>query len=37
MSRGRVNPFFLRYLQAKRGGEAVFQRLIAEARAQGAI
>jgi hypothetical protein len=37
MSRGRVNPFFLRYLQTKRAGEEVFQRLIAEARTQGAI
>ena len=37
MSRGRVNPFFLKYLQTRRAGEPVFQRLIAEARAQGAV
>lgn len=37
MSRGRVNPFFLKYLQTKRADEPVFQRLIEEARAQGAL
>ncbi len=37
MSRGRVNPFFLRYLQTERSGEEVYGRLIAEARAQGAV
>jgi hypothetical protein len=37
MSRGRVNPYFLRYLRRHRAGEPVFQRLLAEAAAQRAV
>jgi hypothetical protein len=36
MSRGRVNPYFVRYLRRHRADEPIFQRLLAEASAQGA-
>lgn len=37
MSRGRVNPFFLRFIRKHRAGEALYERLLAEARVQGAM
>ncbi len=36
MSRGRVNPYFLKYLETKRGGDPAFGKLVAEVRSMGA-